>query len=162
MRFLLTNDDGIYARGLGALYQELSKDADCIVVAPEVEQSAVGHAITISRPLMVRQAAGKTASSWAGPWPGRLQTASRSVCVSLRTSLSIWSCRGSTSGPTWESTSFIPGPSPPRRKVRSWGSPPSPSRSGRTAATPISASPPVLPGRWRNSCSITTRTGTSR
>jgi 5'-nucleotidase len=56
MRFLLTNDDGIYARGLGALYQELSKDAECIVVAPEVEQSAVGHAITISRPLMVRPA----------------------------------------------------------------------------------------------------------
>jgi 5'-nucleotidase len=56
MRFLLTNDDGIYAKGLGALYQELSKDAECIVVAPEVEQSAVGHAITISRPLMVRPA----------------------------------------------------------------------------------------------------------
>ena len=56
MRFLLTNDDGIYARGLSALYQELSKDAECIVVAPEVEQSAVGHAITISRPHMVRPA----------------------------------------------------------------------------------------------------------
>ena len=56
MRFLLTNDDGIYARGLTALYRELSKDAECIIVAPEVEQSAVGHAITISRPLMVRKA----------------------------------------------------------------------------------------------------------
>ena len=55
-RFLLTNDDGIYARGLLALYQELSKDAECLIVAPEVEQSAVGHAITISRPLMVRKA----------------------------------------------------------------------------------------------------------
>jgi 5'-nucleotidase len=55
MRFLLTNDDGIYARGLTALYDELSKEADCLVVAPEVEQSAVGHAITISRPLMVRE-----------------------------------------------------------------------------------------------------------
>jgi len=55
-RFLLTNDDGIYARGLAALHQELSRDAQCIIVAPEVEQSAVGHAITISRPLMVRKA----------------------------------------------------------------------------------------------------------
>ncbi|HEY5191524.1 MAG TPA: 5'/3'-nucleotidase SurE, partial [Candidatus Deferrimicrobium sp.] len=55
-RFLLTNDDGIYARGLLALYQELSRDAECLIVAPEVEQSAVGHAITISRPLMVRKA----------------------------------------------------------------------------------------------------------
>jgi 5'-nucleotidase len=56
MRFLLTNDDGIYAKGLSALYHELSKDADCLIVAPEIEQSAVGHAITIFRPLMVRQA----------------------------------------------------------------------------------------------------------
>lgn len=56
MRYLLTNDDGIYARGLAALQRELSKDADCLVVAPEVEQSAVGHAITIARPLMVRKA----------------------------------------------------------------------------------------------------------
>jgi 5'-nucleotidase len=56
MRFLLTNDDGIYARGLTALYRELSRDAECIIVAPEIEQSAVGHAITISRPLMVRKA----------------------------------------------------------------------------------------------------------
>ena len=55
MRYLLTNDDGFYARGLSALYEELSRDADCLVVAPEVEQSAVGHAITISRPLMVRR-----------------------------------------------------------------------------------------------------------
>ena len=56
MRFLLTNDDGIYARGLYALHEELSKIAECIVVAPETEQSAIGHAISISRPLMVRQA----------------------------------------------------------------------------------------------------------
>jgi 5'-nucleotidase len=55
-RFLLTNDDGIYARGLIALYQELSRDAECLIVAPEVEQSAVGHAITLSRPLTVRKA----------------------------------------------------------------------------------------------------------
>lgn len=56
MRYLLTNDDGIYARGLAALHRELSRDAECIVVAPEVEQSAVGHAITVFRPLMVRKA----------------------------------------------------------------------------------------------------------
>ena len=56
MRFLLTNDDGIYARGLAALYGELSQIAECLIVAPESEQSAVGHAITIARPLMVREA----------------------------------------------------------------------------------------------------------
>ncbi len=56
MRYLLTNDDGIYAKGLSALYEELSQDAECLIVAPEVEQSAVGHAITVFRPLMVRRA----------------------------------------------------------------------------------------------------------
>lgn len=56
MKFLLTNDDGIYAKGLYALYEELSRIADCVVVAPETEQSAIGHAISISRPLMVRNA----------------------------------------------------------------------------------------------------------
>jgi len=63
VNLLLTNDDGIYARGLSALREELSKDANCLVVAPETEQSAVGHAITISRPLMVRRAK-KNGSFW--------------------------------------------------------------------------------------------------
>jgi 5'-nucleotidase len=56
MRVLLTNDDGIYARGLLALQEVFSKKGDCLIVAPELEQSAVGHAITLSRPLMVRRA----------------------------------------------------------------------------------------------------------
>jgi len=55
MQFLLTNDDGIYARGLSFLKKELSKEEECLVVAPEREQSAVGHAITLSRPLMVKK-----------------------------------------------------------------------------------------------------------
>ena len=53
---MLTNDDGIYAKGLSSLYEEISQEAECLIVAPEIEQSAVGHAITISRPLMVRRA----------------------------------------------------------------------------------------------------------
>jgi 5'-nucleotidase len=54
MRVLLTNDDGIHALGLRALYQELREDFEVHVVAPEVEMSAVGHAITLSSPLRVR------------------------------------------------------------------------------------------------------------
>ncbi len=53
MRFLLTNDDGIYAQGLAAIKHELEKIGDCVVIAPVTEQSAVGHAITISDPLKV-------------------------------------------------------------------------------------------------------------
>ena len=55
MRILLTNDDGILAEGLIALYEELKDDFDLSVVAPETEMSAVGHAITLSNPLRVRR-----------------------------------------------------------------------------------------------------------
>lgn len=55
MRMLLTNDDGILADGLFALYEELKGDFDLSVVAPEVEMSATGHAISLSNPLRVRR-----------------------------------------------------------------------------------------------------------
>jgi 5'-nucleotidase len=51
--FLLTNDDGIQAPGLYALVQEIQKIGDVVVVAPNSERSAVGHAITIADPLRV-------------------------------------------------------------------------------------------------------------
>jgi 5'-nucleotidase len=54
LKILLTNDDGIYAQGLGALYRELNGDFELVVVAPETEMSAVGHAITLDSPLRVR------------------------------------------------------------------------------------------------------------
>src|SRR5512136_310068 len=53
MRFLLTNDDGIYAQGLAAIKHELDKIGETTVIAPLTEQSAVGHTITISDPLKV-------------------------------------------------------------------------------------------------------------
>lgn len=55
MRILLTNDDGIHAPGLMALYEELKGDFDVSVVAPESEMSAVGHAITLRSPLRVQE-----------------------------------------------------------------------------------------------------------
>jgi 5'-nucleotidase len=54
MKVLLTNDDGIYAPGLQALYEELKKDFEIDVVAPDTEMSAVGHAITLTSPLRVQ------------------------------------------------------------------------------------------------------------
>ena len=56
MLILLTNDDGIYAPGLAALYQELRQLGEVMVVAPESEQSAVGHAISLNTPLRVKKA----------------------------------------------------------------------------------------------------------
>src|SRR5271157_4659485 len=52
---LMTNDDGIYAPGLWALYEELSQLGEVAVVAPDSEQSAVGHAITLIHPLRVKK-----------------------------------------------------------------------------------------------------------
>ena len=54
MKILLTNDDGIYAPGIAAMYQALLKKGHQVfVVAPDSERSAVGHAITVSDPLKV-------------------------------------------------------------------------------------------------------------
>src|SRR5215471_14068072 len=55
MRILLTNDDGIYAPGLRALYPELRKLGEVVVVAPAAEQSAVGHSVTLTTPLVVQE-----------------------------------------------------------------------------------------------------------
>ncbi|OQX95989.1 5'/3'-nucleotidase SurE [candidate division KSB1 bacterium 4572_119] len=52
-KILLTNDDGINAPGLYALYKEMKNLGEVFVVAPDSEQSAVGHAITLSDPLRV-------------------------------------------------------------------------------------------------------------
>lgn len=53
--FLLTNDDGIHAEGLVALRRALMKVAHTVVVAPEVEQSASSHSITLNHPLRHRK-----------------------------------------------------------------------------------------------------------
>jgi 5'-nucleotidase len=55
VRILLTNDDGIYAPGLRALRVELRKLGDVVVVAPATEQSAVGHSVTLTTPLVVQE-----------------------------------------------------------------------------------------------------------
>ena len=50
---LITNDDGIYAEGLWAIYRRLSDRYRVTVVAPDRERSAIGHAITLHEPLRV-------------------------------------------------------------------------------------------------------------
>lgn len=55
MNILITNDDGIYASGISALKKSLEKIANVLVVAPDTEKSAVGHAITLSDPLRVKE-----------------------------------------------------------------------------------------------------------
>ena len=55
MNIFLTNDDGIQAVGLRALYKAFTEAGHNVsVVAPVTEQSAVGHAVTLSMPLKVK------------------------------------------------------------------------------------------------------------
>jgi 5'-nucleotidase len=51
MRILLSNDDGVHAVGLKAMYEELRKLGDVWVVAPLEEKSTTGHSLTIHKPL---------------------------------------------------------------------------------------------------------------
>jgi 5'-nucleotidase len=51
MNILISNDDGIYSPGLRALAEVASEFGRVRLVAPDVEQSAMSHAITILRPL---------------------------------------------------------------------------------------------------------------
>ena len=55
MLILLTNDDGIMAPGLVAMYRQLASLGEVHVVAPETVQSATGHGITVSTPLLTSQ-----------------------------------------------------------------------------------------------------------
>jgi len=51
MKIVLTNDDGILAEGIYAIYKELRKVGDVTVVAPDREKSSISHSITLTRPL---------------------------------------------------------------------------------------------------------------
>jgi 5'-nucleotidase len=52
-RILLSNDDGISAPGLAAIYVELAKLGEVTVAAPAENQSGVGHGITYAEPILV-------------------------------------------------------------------------------------------------------------
>lgn len=55
MKILLTNDDGIFAPGIQTLCKKLEEDYEVVVVAPDRERSATGHAITLHHPLRAKE-----------------------------------------------------------------------------------------------------------
>ena len=67
---LVTNDDGVRSEGIHALARALAPLGSVIVVAPHIEASAIGHALTLRRPL--RMDASATAST---RWTARRPTA---------------------------------------------------------------------------------------
>jgi 5'-nucleotidase len=55
MRILISNDDGIYSPGILALAKAAARFGEVRIVAPNVEQSSMSHAITSSRPLRFKR-----------------------------------------------------------------------------------------------------------
>src|SRR4249919_4291229 len=56
MRILITNDDGVHARGLEVL-EEIARalSDDVWIVAPETDQSGVSHSLSLNDPLRLRE-----------------------------------------------------------------------------------------------------------
>lgn len=52
---LVTNDDGITAKGIRVLVEEMRALGEVVVVAPDSPQSGMGHAITMSEPLRIHR-----------------------------------------------------------------------------------------------------------
>jgi len=52
---LVTNDDGVHSPGIIALFKAMKEIGDAYIVAPDRERSAVGHALTLHRPLKVEE-----------------------------------------------------------------------------------------------------------
>lgn len=55
MRILVTNDDSIFSPGIATLAKCASQFGEVTIMAPDVEQSSMGHAITFTRPLSYRK-----------------------------------------------------------------------------------------------------------
>ncbi|MFH6566310.1 MULTISPECIES: 5'/3'-nucleotidase SurE [Pseudomonas] len=51
MRILISNDDGVTAPGLAALYGALADYAECVVIAPDQDKSGASSSLTLDRPL---------------------------------------------------------------------------------------------------------------
>ncbi|SMB89250.1 5'/3'-nucleotidase SurE [Deinococcus hopiensis] len=76
---LVANDDGIFSPGIKALALAMAAVGDVVVAAPDVEQSAVGHGITIRRPLRFKH----TASAGFGDVPAYRVDGTPADCVVL-------------------------------------------------------------------------------
>ncbi len=55
MVILVTNDDGVHSQGLIALYRAMKEIGRAYIVAPDRERSAVGHSLTLHRPLKIEE-----------------------------------------------------------------------------------------------------------
>ncbi len=52
---LVTNDDGVHSEGLKALFEAMQEIGEAVIIAPDREQSASSHSLTLHRPIKVNQ-----------------------------------------------------------------------------------------------------------
>jgi len=81
VRILVTNDDGVYSPGIRVLAEVASTFGEVRIVAPDLEQSSVAHAVTASRPLSYRRAR-------VGPFEAFRVNGTPADCVGL--GLYVW------------------------------------------------------------------------
>ena len=55
MKILISNDDSVFAKGLKTLYDELSQEHDCVVVAPDRNCSGASNALSLMQPLRINE-----------------------------------------------------------------------------------------------------------
>jgi len=79
VRILVTNDDGIFSPGIKALARAMAELGEVVVVAPDIERSAVGHGLTLRRPLRFKH----TASAGLDPIPAYRVDGTPADCVVL-------------------------------------------------------------------------------
>jgi len=82
MKILVCNDDGIWAKGISELAKAMQTMGEITVVAPDVERSATGHAITMHDPLRVRET-----TLWGSDIKGYSLTGTPADCVKFGVSV---------------------------------------------------------------------------
>ena len=78
---VLCNDDGFNSDGIRSIYKELAKFSEVVIVAPETEQSAMGHAITLTQPLKVHKVVEK------GEFIGYAVNGTPADCIKIATTV---------------------------------------------------------------------------
>jgi len=86
MRILISNDDGIYSPGILPLAKAAARFSDVRIVAPDVEQSSMSHAITSSRPLRFKRVHVGEFEAYSVNGTPRLRIASPSARIAGNTS----------------------------------------------------------------------------
>ena len=146
---LVTNDDGFRSEGITALAGALAPLGEVTIVAPMTEASAIGHALTLRRPLRLEPIAERIYAVDGTP----------TDCVNIAVTQVLKALpdlilSGSTRVGTWGTMSRTQGPWRARSRAHCSGFPRSPCRSNTRAVSSTSAMPHRRRPRWPTRSSV--------